>query len=132
MSSILLMNQYVPGGLSGGDKRFIEIIKRTDLEDIIIITSLAGKKICEENGIKAKYIVTSTEKKRLPMYIYIFLFLFRIIKATFFIVMIKNADLVYSSSDFLPDTVPSFFYKLKMYLGCGTCMLVPRRTGWAT
>jgi len=58
-SLIALMNSYV-NGLAGGDTRFIEVAKRTRYDKVIITSSL-GKKLCEERGVNARFLLTTME-----------------------------------------------------------------------
>jgi glycosyltransferase involved in cell wall biosynthesis len=106
---IAFFNSYVEG-ISGGDIRFIEIVKRMTNFNKIIVTPSLGKKFCEKNKLKANYIITTKETKvRIVPVIYVF----RIIKALITRIKINASDLLFSSSDFLPDVLPAFLLKKK-------------------
>jgi glycosyltransferase involved in cell wall biosynthesis len=109
MKIIGLLNSYSEG-ISGGDLHFMEIFKRLKQAEKWVITSNLGKKKCQELGLKAKYLITSKEKKFTNICL---TYVQRIINGTRLIKKINGADVVYSSSDFLPDTLPAYFYKLK-------------------
>jgi len=104
---IAFLNAYTQG-MSGGDLRFIEIIRRLKDYEISIITSSLGKKTCESRGVKAGYIITSDEEKFGNC---IFTYIVRTIRAIKYLSTVKKADIIYSSSDFLPDTLPAYVYK---------------------
>jgi glycosyltransferase involved in cell wall biosynthesis len=106
---IAFMNSYSQGK-SGGDVCFIEVAKRINKFDRIVITSLLGKKLCEIKGLKANYLITTKEqnfKKVISTYFK------RIIKAFFLRMKIDSKDILYSTSDFLPDVLPAFYQKIK-------------------
>lgn len=111
---IALMNAYTQG-MSGGDHRFIEIARRLVNKDdvkIEIVTSGLGGKLCESHGLKGNnitYIVTTNEQR---VYNVILLYLKRIFAALKIKPSNREDDLVlYSTSDFIPDTLPAFFLK---------------------
>lgn len=114
---IAFMNAYTQG-MSGGDLRWIEIGRRLINIDksveIDIVTSELGKKISEEYGFKgANYKITSreTEVKKI-----ILVYLRRILTALKFNSIKYNNNykvILYSTSDFLPDVIPAFFWKMK-------------------
>ena len=95
---------------SGGDIRFINIMKRLDKVKKIIITSEMGKQIYQEFEIKAEYLTTTTENQVKNIIITYFK---RIIAAIFLKVELNEGDIIYSTSDCLPDVFPAFIWKLK-------------------
>lgn len=97
-------------GLSGGDARFIEIFKRIKYFDKVIITSLVGRKICEHNNLEARFILTTKELQASNI---VFTDFIRIIKALFLKIEIRDNDTIYSTSDFLMDTLPGFVWKFR-------------------
>jgi glycosyltransferase involved in cell wall biosynthesis len=105
------MNAYGGEGLSGGDVCFIETFKRLGSYNKIIITPLSGKMLCEKWGIIAEYLITSKEKKHFNNVI--FSYLNRTIKALLTRVKVSEGDLLYSSSDFLPDVIPAFIIRIR-------------------
>ncbi|MFC1711119.1 glycosyltransferase [Patescibacteria group bacterium] len=106
---VAFLNSYSQG-LSGGDKVFLEIFKRTKNVNLIIVTSLLGKKLCQKNKIKAKYKITSTEKKFENI---ILTYFKRVVKSCKLNISLTKKDLLLSSSDALPDVLPAFFLKKK-------------------
>jgi len=105
---IAFMNAYTQG-ISGGDVCFIEIAKRLDGYNKIVVTSLLGKKLCKSKGLTANYLITTKEqqfKKVISTYIK------RILKALSLKIDISAGDILYSTSDFLPDVIPAFVRKI--------------------
>jgi glycosyltransferase involved in cell wall biosynthesis len=111
MELVAFLNSYTEG-ISGGDIRFIEIAKRFPREnvEIWVVTSKLGKGLCEERGLKAKYVLTTTEDRINNV---IYTYLRRIICAIFLKLEIKNNAILWSTSDFLPDVFPAFLLKRK-------------------
>ncbi len=105
------MNAYGGEGLSGGDVCFIETFKRLTSYNKIIIAPLSGKMLCEKMGIITEYLITSKEKKHFNNVI--FSYLNRTIKALLTKVKVSEGDLLYSSSDFLPDVIPAFIIRAR-------------------
>ncbi len=103
-----LFNSFV--SISGADIRFIEMAKRMDGFNKIIVTSSLGKKICEENGLDAKYLLTTKEKqiKNVPV-----IYLARMIRALLSKIGANHHDVLFSSSDILPDVFPAFLLKIR-------------------
>jgi len=106
---IALMNSYSQGK-SGGDMVFIELAKRMKNYDKIIITSFLGKKLCQKKGLKGKYLITTKETEFRNV---ILTYLKRISKALFLKIKAKEGDVYLGTSDFLPDVLPIFWFKLK-------------------
>lgn len=105
---IFLFNSFV--SVSGGDVRFIEIFKRIKNFDKVIITPFIGRKICEKEKLDATYILTTKETRFKNIF---FTYFARIVKALLLKTEIRGEDVLYSTSDFLPDVLPAFFYKWK-------------------
>lgn len=103
---VAFLNSYTQGK-SGGDICFIEIAKRLKKFNKIIVTSLLGKKLCEEAGLEADYIVTTREKKFNNV---IITYIRRIFKG---LMCNIKSDLIYATSDFLPDVLPALRIKMK-------------------
>ncbi len=103
------INSYTEG-MSGGDLRFIEVTKRINDFEKIVITSSSGRKTCEARGLSAEYLITTKEERFRNLY---FTYILRMIKAIFLKPAIQNKDILYSSSHFLPDVFPAFILKLK-------------------
>jgi len=104
---VCLFNSFV--GISGGDLRFVEIFVRIKSLNKIVITPLLGQKLCESKKLDALYIQTTKESHFQNIFLTYFI---RILKALSLNMRI-GADIIYSTSDFLPDVLPSFLYKRK-------------------
>lgn len=109
MKLIAFMNSYSQA-ISGGDACFIEIAKRMNKFEKIVVTSLLGKKLCEVKGLTASCLITTRENKFKNV---IRTYFVRIIKAIFLKLEIGDGDILYSTSDFLPDVLPAFYQKIK-------------------
>ena len=102
---VCLFNSFV--GISGGDIRFVEIFTRMKNLDKVVITPLIGKRFCAMKKLDAVFIQTTNE------------FVFKNIFFTYFMRILKvlslktkiNGDIIYSTSDFLPDVLPAFIWK---------------------
>lgn len=105
---IAFLNSYTEG-ISGGDIRFVEIAKRLNDFKKIVVTSLLGKRFCQRKELHAKYIITTREMYASNIMQTYFQ---RIIRAVFMKNKIEPCDILYSTSDFLPDVLPAFWYKL--------------------
>ncbi|MDD5044244.1 MAG: glycosyltransferase [Candidatus Omnitrophica bacterium] len=106
---VAFMNSFSQG-LSGGDLVFIETFLRVADCDKVVVTSLLGKELCESKGLSARYLVTSKEKAFRNV---IFTYILRTLKALFLKLDSGNSKILYASSDFLPDVLPSFWQKIK-------------------
>jgi glycosyltransferase involved in cell wall biosynthesis len=96
--------------LSGGDIRLIEVAKRIRSFEKIIITSPQGKQVCERSGLDVTYLITSNENEWMCKNVFLSYFI-RIINALRLRVEILSRDVIYTSSDFLPDVFPAFVLK---------------------
>lgn len=106
-------------GLSGGDNIFINFAKQLKKlgHKIEIFTWEDGHKMCQENGLKGvNYQLISARKFQkygfLPLYF--IRTLLGIQKAKEFVNSLKTSSkeiVIYSASDFYPDSIPSFFLK---------------------
>jgi glycosyltransferase involved in cell wall biosynthesis len=99
-----------PGEQSGGDRRFREILKRLVDFDRIIITSKFGLDIYAKDVGQAKYLLTSEEEQKKNI---LLSYLMRTIKSLLLNLKISDQDILYSTSDFLPDVFPAFIWKLR-------------------
>lgn len=110
MRIIAFLNSYTEAGISGGELRFIEIAKRMDGDEIIVVTSLMGKRLCESRGLKAKFLVTTREEGFEKVF---FMYLKRIFEALSLDLEIQEDDVLYSTSDFPPDLIPALFFRIR-------------------
>lgn len=106
-----LLNSLIKG-MSGSDNRFIEIFKRIKGKGVrvYIITSNGGKRTCIENGLDANFKIT-TKENDVEGNIVLF-YLKRMLSALDLKVKLNEGDILYSSSDILPDIFPAFMLKL--------------------
>lgn len=102
------MNAYSEG-MSGGDLHFIEVAKRLEGYDKIVITSILGKKACEDRNLDVKYLVTSREQHFRNVY---FTYVKRINNALLLKINAAKGDIIYSTSDSLPDILPVMLIKI--------------------
>lgn len=106
---IAFLNAYTQG-ISGGDLRFIEISKRIFPKDLFIVTSYLGRKLCIENGLTAKYLITTKETNFKNI---ILTYIKRVPGALVLLKKHLTSDIIlYSTSDFFPDVIPAFLLKL--------------------
>jgi glycosyltransferase involved in cell wall biosynthesis len=106
------LNAYIQG-LSGGDLRFIEIMKRIKLQEDIeltIFTSMLGKDLVIKRNLNAVFRITTKEYKVGSV---ILLYAKRIISALLVDIEIRKDTVLYSTSDFLPDVLPILILKFK-------------------
>jgi len=109
--------------MSGGDKIFIECVKRWSQEKSItvsVFTSDVGQKLCVNNGLKNITYVSWSSTKLRTLGIPIF-YLIGTIKASVLILRLvlnvrnslyANKLIVFSSSDFWPDSIPALIAKI--------------------
>lgn len=113
MKVVAFLNAYTQG-LSGGDLRFVELMKRLEEKgdiELTVVTSKLGKDLCRERGLNAVFKVTTWEREVRAVGNVVLLFARRIISALSLRLLIEGSVL-YSASNFLPDVFPAFFYKL--------------------
>lgn len=106
---IAFMNSFSQG-MSGGDVCFIEICKRLKDFNKIIVTSALGEQLCRSKGLEAEFVITTREQEFKGV---IWTYIKRILKALFIKINIPKSSVVYSTSDFFPDVLPSFFLKAR-------------------
>ncbi len=92
-------------GMSGGDACFIETARRLEAWDLVVVTSALGRRAAERRGLRAAYWLTSRERQfRRVSWTY----LRRTLRSLALLGKLRPGDLVYASSDCLPDTLPAF------------------------
>jgi glycosyltransferase involved in cell wall biosynthesis len=112
MKIVAFLNAYVQG-VSGGDSRFIEIMKKLcekgDVE-LTVVTSKLGKDFCRERGLNAVFRVTTQEHEVGNV---VLLYARRILSALLLNLEIEKHTVLYSTSQFLPDVLPIYVLKFK-------------------
>lgn len=110
MRFVAFLNAYSQG-LSGGDACFLNVAKEIGQKhDLVIVTSRLGMELCKRSGVRAKFELTSGEKKFGNVYL---AYLRRILGALHLLWRKKlGVEIVYSSSDFLPDVLPAWWLKI--------------------
>jgi len=106
---IVFLNAYSQG-ISGADKICIETWKHLDEKHITVMTSPEGKKMCDNFGLKARFVITTSEQVfQNPIQTYLKRIIFGIWNA----ITSSQQDILYSSSDQLPDILPALIFKLR-------------------
>jgi len=105
---VVFFNSYTQG-ISGGDVCLLELIKRMNDYRLMIVTSKLGRDICQQSGLEADYLLTTKENVFTGV---VRTYFKRIIKSVFLPLKIHRSDILYSSSDFLPDVIPAFIRRL--------------------
>jgi glycosyltransferase involved in cell wall biosynthesis len=102
-------------GKSGGDVIFAEVFKRQRLGNHYVVTSLLGKEFCLQMGFNDPFFVITTREKHISniIYLYIKRILLGIIKSW----SLPKPDILYVTSDILPDVLPALALRIK-YLFC--------------
>jgi glycosyltransferase involved in cell wall biosynthesis len=102
--------------LSGGSIRLIEIMKRISKEKDVNLYVISSKSMCNtfmKNGVKANYKISPFFLKNSSRFSSSLLdSVFRTIQASLSSLPAKKG-ILYSPSDFLWDTFPAFFWKLR-------------------
>ncbi len=108
---ILVLDNTFLDGPSGGRNRFLNIFKRMKGVEVTVLTSLLGKRFLKKEGLKARYLLTTCEKKRRSLILTYFL---RTVFGVFKLFFIKKEwDIVYGQSEILPNVLPVLALKLK-------------------
>lgn len=102
-------------GLSGGDRIFIEFARRwkEDGYDVEILTGNEGCKVCKDNKLdNIKYTICSSKFKKFGFAIhYMERFIRSCIQGIRFSINKTEKNIIYSASDFWPDSIPAFIIK---------------------
>lgn len=113
----IIANAALGSGLSGGDRIFIELAKRWAKYgyDINIYLWEEGYEMCKRNNLEnVNYIIWPAA--RYKNWGFILHYIIRTIKGCIGALKIQyydNNTIVYSSSDFLPDSIPAIILKLR-------------------
>lgn len=117
---IFIGNNNVGDGFSGGDRIFVEFIKNWNKKvKVILFGSEEAIKISKDRGAEAEFI--ETDKRNYSMPGGLFDFLKHIVRRTKKGLsltkenesLVRDADFVYSVSDFYPDFIPALWIKKK-------------------
>ena len=116
MNLIIVANAQTKGDtLSGADRIFIELAKRWAQKgcNIQVITCEEGYEMCQRSSLENVGFLTASIKYKLPLYPS---YIIRMIKGIMLIGKIPSLgknDVVYSSSDFWPDSIPAWLFKMR-------------------
>ncbi len=116
MTIIVISLATDANSLSGGDRIYIELSKRRiqNGDSISIITNTNGKKLCMDQGLNKVSFKVLGNEKIVNFRFFFVAYLYRTLCGTVHVIKnFKNYkfDVVYSSSDFWPDTIPAFLLK---------------------
>lgn len=103
------LNSFI--GVSGGDSRFVEIMKRlvnSQAIELTVVTPDMGRDFCRSRGLNATYMLTTHEKKVSGI---VLLYLERIPIALMRASKVSNETVLYSAYQFLPDVLPVWLLK---------------------
>jgi len=109
---IILANSGTdPNNMSGGDKIFIEYAKAwSEYAKVSILTCSELACVCSRENLECDIIpISKIAVQKVGLYI---AYAMRIVKSCFKRPKIPNSSIIYSSSDFMPDVIPSLFYRL--------------------
>jgi glycosyltransferase involved in cell wall biosynthesis len=114
MNIIVVSCAYTPPHISGGDRIFLELCRKFNKEnEVLILGHEETKKLCELHGLSSNFELIKYPKGKI-FGIRPIRYILSTLLATIFILRIKkNYNIIISSSDFWPDLIPAFFYKLK-------------------
>ena len=102
---------FVPGNTTtGGTKKFREILRRVKGYKKVIITSKIGFDIYTKEEKDAKYFLVSKAENQKNV---ILTYLINMANSLWLNLEISRGDVLYTTSDFLPDVLPAFVYKLR-------------------
>jgi glycosyltransferase involved in cell wall biosynthesis len=108
---IIMLNSFWNHGkgMSGGDQMLIQIFGRIEFffKKVYCITNYDGQAAFDNKLQNASFLLSSQKLDKLNIILNYF---FRTIQA-FRILRLKNIDIIYGGSDFLPDVLPCFIYK---------------------
>ncbi|OGF54375.1 MAG: hypothetical protein A2452_02230 [Candidatus Firestonebacteria bacterium RIFOXYC2_FULL_39_67] len=98
-------------GMSGGDQMFIQVFKRIrdSFDKVYIYTNTDGETVVNNGGLLNVKLKISN--KMFDKYNIFINYVFRTVKA-FSCLKIKDINIIYSTSDFFPDVVPAYLYRV--------------------
>jgi glycosyltransferase involved in cell wall biosynthesis len=110
---VAFLNSFT--SVSGGDTRFLEIMKRlhsNGAADLVIVTPRLGEAFCRERGLNAKFSITSNEVKiENKVSAILPLFAKRILSALRLNLALEKNSILYSAYQFLPDVLPVWVFR---------------------
>jgi len=112
----IIANTIIEPGMSGGNRIFIELSKRWIKKgaEVTVFTPNVGENLCRKNGLNdCSYITwSSTRFNRLGIFgLYLIGTIIGVVTAIK--TTIKDNTIIYSSSDFWPDSLPGLIFKLR-------------------
>lgn len=117
--NIIANGVWGPEGLSGGDNIFINFVKELQKlgHEVNIFTWEDGEEMCRDNGLKRINFYTVKLRKFQKLGFYL-LYILRTIAGIRKIKEVINSGkfknkkvIIYSASDFYPDSIPGYFFK---------------------
>lgn len=116
MRRLYLIANWMQGtGLSGGDRIFIELVKRwkTKLK-ITLLLSKEGLEICKQEGLTGvDHRIWASDRFSQRGYFMDYSYRTLVCLRNSVGLDVTPGDIVYSSSDFWPDALPAFFLKMR-------------------
>jgi len=111
--SIIANSVVSSTSMSGGDRIFIELCRRWREEGfkVHLLVCEAGYHLCRRNGLEGHYLIIS--RFNVKKFGVIISYLLRILCSLISIFRLQNRHIIYSSSDFLTDTVPAYMMKTR-------------------
>ena len=96
-----------------GDLAPIELLKRIPFKHKMVVTSKTGARICKDKGLECSFFITTKDKRITPMPKTYF---FRILFGVWQSMRVEKPDVIYVSSEVLPDVIPAFVLKTRCLL----------------
>lgn len=121
MTFTIIANTIIEPGMSGGNRIFIESAKRWIKNGIKIqiFTSDVGRNLCHSNGLdNADFKIWKSpfKKEKFSGFKILLLYMFGVIRGSLVGLkteFVEEKEIIYSSSDFWPDSIPAFIMKLR-------------------
>jgi len=110
---VFIANSYIGKGISGGDRIFIELARRSSRGRLIIIGWDDTKKLIAKYKIDCEFININMPLSLSRFFIssYIFRSIYGLFAISKILRDINDRVFLYSSSDFWPDVIPAFYAK---------------------
>ena len=114
MKIIVISCAYTPPHISGGDRIFLELCRKfKEDNEVQIFGHEETKKLCELHGLSTNFELIKYPKGKIFELRSIRYVLSTLLTTIFILRLNKKYNIIISSSDFWPDLIPAYFYKLK-------------------